>query len=304
MPKSFYKTIFQSGNDKRDKIIHIYLNKYFNFFLSRFKIEGMSPGFKRYFLIKLWSKGQVAIANIKSTKDATDPESKAMFVMSDFAPLTWDFANEPYTINMIPDQKTPIESWPYGALQVGSDAVVGYAQPNRKAVVDIVMFYIERIADIEMLVDSNINSQKMPFFVACSEEDKSRMEQLVSRILQGEAIAYGDFDDIDKVKAYLTGAPYLIDKLLDAKQERENELKTYLGLNNNPIEKAERLVVGEVESNNEEIDESEDVFNQSIEDFFSEANLVLGQNFTLIKEKPQEQPKSNISDEDNKGGEE
>jgi hypothetical protein len=304
MPKSFYKTMLQSGTDKRQQIIHIYNDKYFNLWMSRFDIEGMSPGFKRYFLIKLWARGKVAITNIKNTKDTTDPESTAEFIMSDFTPVSWDSANEPYEVNMISDQKTAAPNFPIDLLKSGEDVVLGYAQPNRHPVLETVLYHINRIADIEMLIDSNISTQKMPFFVACSEEDKARIEQLVNRILAGEPIAYGDFGDIDKVKAFLTGAPYLIDKLMDAKQERENELKTYLGLNNNPIEKAERLVVGEVESNNEEIDESEDVFNKCIEDFFSEANTILGQKFTLIKKKPQEQPKNSLPDNENEGDEE
>ena len=55
-----------------------------------------------------------------------------------------------------------------------------------------------------------------------------------------------------------TIAPYLVDKLQLQKQEMERELLTFLGINNT-LEKKERLIVDETNSNNQFIKMSSDI---------------------------------------------
>ena len=55
-----------------------------------------------------------------------------------------------------------------------------------------------------------------------------------------------------------TVAPYLVDKLQIQKQEMERELLTFLGINNT-LEKKERLIVDETNSNNQFIKMASDI---------------------------------------------
>ena len=55
-----------------------------------------------------------------------------------------------------------------------------------------------------------------------------------------------------------TNAPYLVDKLQIQKQEMERELLTFLGINNT-LEKKERLLQDETNSNNQFIKMSSDI---------------------------------------------
>ena len=55
-----------------------------------------------------------------------------------------------------------------------------------------------------------------------------------------------------------TLAPYLVDKLQIQKQEMERELLTFLGINNT-LEKKERLIVDETNSNNQFIKMASDI---------------------------------------------
>ena len=57
--------------------------------------------------------------------------------------------------------------------------------------------------------------------------------------------------DNDKLRAINTGAPYIADKVMDYKKEIWNEALTYLGINNIMVDKKERLVSDEANSNNE-----------------------------------------------------
>ena len=55
----------------------------------------------------------------------------------------------------------------------------------------------------------------------------------------------------DKIKAISTEAPFIADKIMDYKKEIWNEALTFLGVNNIMIDKKERLVSDEANSNNE-----------------------------------------------------
>ena len=57
--------------------------------------------------------------------------------------------------------------------------------------------------------------------------------------------------DMDSIKAINTEAPIVFDKLQQYKKEIFNEALTFLGINNIMLEKAERLITDEANSNNE-----------------------------------------------------
>ena len=57
--------------------------------------------------------------------------------------------------------------------------------------------------------------------------------------------------ETDSVKCIKTDAPFVADKIMDYKKEIWNEALTFLGINNIMLEKKERLVSDEANSNNE-----------------------------------------------------
>ena len=57
--------------------------------------------------------------------------------------------------------------------------------------------------------------------------------------------------DLATVEVKTTGFAYIGDKLLDAYDRIEDKLLTFLGINNANTSKRERLVVDEVNSNND-----------------------------------------------------
>jgi hypothetical protein len=59
------------------------------------------------------------------------------------------------------------------------------------------------------------------------------------------------YDLSNRLSVLKTDAPYLIDKLTTHKHEIWNECLTYLGINNTNVDKRERLITDEVNSNNE-----------------------------------------------------
>ena len=112
-----------------------------------------------------------------------------------------------------------------------------------------------RLTEAERSIDVNIKSTKTPVMVVVDEKQRLMMENLYSQFDGNKPFIFGDKEQLgsDVLRAINTQAPYLADKLSEYKKEIWNEFLTYLGINNIMLEKKERLVTDEANSNNEVI---------------------------------------------------
>jgi hypothetical protein len=86
------------------------------------------------------------------------------------------------------------------------------------------------------------------------ENQRLTMENLYAQFDGNRPFIFGDkkqMGDMDSIKAINTEAPIVFDKLQQYKKEIFNEALTFLGINNIMLEKAERLITDEANSNNE-----------------------------------------------------
>lgn len=110
-----------------------------------------------------------------------------------------------------------------------------------------------RIYNAERICDINIQAQKTPVLLIADETQRLFLENLYQQYNGNQPFIFGDKDQLgDKtMKAINTQAPYVADKIMDYKKEIWNEALTFLGVNNIMLEKKERLVTDEANSNNE-----------------------------------------------------
>ena len=113
--------------------------------------------------------------------------------------------------------------------------------------------YAQRMFEVENCIRVNINQQKFPWFVNTTPNNKKTMETMFEKVLNGEPYILGSKDQIGNVEVLTLNTPYIADKLNEYKYELEREVLSFHGLNNN-FEKKERLLVDEVNSNNDFID--------------------------------------------------
>ena len=113
--------------------------------------------------------------------------------------------------------------------------------------------YAQRMFEVENCIRVNINQQKFPWFVNTTPNNKKTMETMFQKVLNGEPYILGSKDQIGNVEVLTLNTPYIADKLNEYKYELEREVLSFHGLNNN-FEKKERLLVDEVNSNNDFID--------------------------------------------------
>lgn len=110
-----------------------------------------------------------------------------------------------------------------------------------------------RLYEAERTADVNIKSQKTPVMVLVDEEQRLMMENLYNQYDGNRPFIFGDKKQLgsDILRAIKTDAPYIADKIMDYKKEIWNEALTFLGINNIMVDKKERLITDEANSNNE-----------------------------------------------------
>lgn len=110
-----------------------------------------------------------------------------------------------------------------------------------------------RLYEAQRTCDVNIKAQKTPVFILINDKQRLTFENLYSQIDGNKPIIFGDKDNLGEnvIKAINTQAPYVADKVTDYKKEIWNEALTFLGINNIMVDKKERLITDEANSNNE-----------------------------------------------------
>lgn len=110
-----------------------------------------------------------------------------------------------------------------------------------------------RLYEAERTADVNIKAQKTPVMVLVDEEQRLLMENLYSQYDGNRPFIFGDKKQLgaDVLRAIKTDAPFIADKIIDYKKEIWNEALTFLGINNIIVDKKERLITDEANSNNE-----------------------------------------------------
>lgn len=150
-----------------------------------------------------------------------------------------------------------------GLPKIQSDAMLNYMENNECILVGnnwdmtptcgSMELFALRLTEAERTADVNLKAQKTPVMVVVDERQRSLMENLYSQYDGNQPFIFGDNQQLTKdlLQAIKTDAPFLLDKLVDYKKEIWNEALTFLGINNIMVDKKERLITDEANSNNE-----------------------------------------------------
>ena len=145
-----------------------------------------------------------------------------------------------------------------------------------------IQLYSYDLTNIKRTIDTNIEMQKIPYIILCSDKQKLSLKQVMKQKNDNEPVIYGDKNlDIDQIKAITTNAPIVFDKLQVQKMNVWNECMTFLGLNNANTDKKERLVTNEVDANNQLIQANSDVMLKAREIACKQINDMFGTNISV-----------------------
>ena len=258
-------------NELRQRTKTMLNNKYFNVFLNYWIWDGIDAVQRDYIMRKFWSEGTVSCFDIK---DVHEPA----FTL--YSTEKWNMYDMPEGVRLINKWNVPF--MPSGLMTVNKDVVLGWCQYNHKPIRVMVDYYVDRIAQVDMVINTNLQVHKLPFVLTVSPEDADRAKDIVDRILADEVEVIMDVEDIALVKSFATTTPYIIDKLYSYKTSLENELLTMLGVDNamdDPTK--ERLLVDSVNANNQIINLFREGIKQNFETFCKQINETFGFNITV-----------------------
>jgi hypothetical protein len=117
---------------------------------------------------------------------------------------------------------------------------------------DDLMLFAERINEVEQTMDINLFHQNTPYVILCDEKERLTFKNILHQVREFKFAIFGRKGlTLDSKDILDTKAEFLLDKLQEHKNSLMNELLTYLGINNNNVNKKERVVVDEVNANND-----------------------------------------------------
>lgn len=289
MPEITMKIKRKNSLLQRSQIEMYYRSKYFSLFMNAYEFTGLNFQQQRFLLAQLWEVGTINFFILEGSVPSSievnvnTPNPNGELILTPYAPSKFNIYN--FAEWITPVKLRGVDFIPQEEMKVNKDCVIGWGHVSHMPIRRIVDFYVEKITDVEITINMNLQTHKLPRLVVCSPEDKERVAQLMANIENGVPKLFLDSNDIKAIQSVLQGGgEYIIDKLFTYKQNLEKELMTMMGIDNAGVEKKEREIVDEVNANNEEIDNGGDCFVDEMKIFCKQVSEVL--NYPLsVKEK-------------------
>lgn len=152
-----------------------------------------------------------------------------------------DIYGRPTTIKVIPKNGS------YNRTLHRGEFVIMYDNESKLPIWDSIVQSCERLAEIKRTIDINISQQATPRYWKTSESNKKTVENMLNEIdSKVDAIVASDNNIIDDITCCLAPAPYVADKLNEAKKEEWAEFLELIGISNVAVQKKERVIRDEI----------------------------------------------------------
>lgn len=153
----------------------------------------------------------------------------------------------------IPDIREAYTSNGYIENYGKDNSVICWDSPSRLPYCISAMMYAHAMATTWRTKDLNMFAQRTPVALVSTDEEKLTFETIGEDYENFTPILkIKDSINLDKIKSITLDAPYIVDKCELELRDLKSQVLTDLGYESNPIEKRERLVVGETQGNNGE----------------------------------------------------
>lgn len=147
----------------------------------------------------------------------------------------------------------------------------------------IVRQYAFKLTNIDRAIDTNIEAQKCPVIVRCSDKQRLSLKNAINQRRDNEPVIWTDDKSniTDMISTLDLNPPMVFKDLQIQKHMILNEVFTDFGINNANMDKKERMVANEVEANNEQVKASEDVMLKVREEACKQINRIFGTNISV-----------------------
>lgn len=133
------------------------------------------------------------------------------------------------------------------------NSVLIWNDPERRPTQPFIDYLVKKMVMVDDTIDINVLMQRTPFIFKGNQNNILTAKNMMALISGGENVIYKDEYDTVAVDVIQTGVPFVSDKLMDIYLEYDNRILSYLGVDNLPVEKQERMLTGETEANDEKL---------------------------------------------------
>ena len=166
-----------------------------------------------------------------------------------------------------------------------ADAALLYANYSRCPDLPAVLYFARKLTKIDRTIDVNINVQKTPYIISCGENQRLTVANMFKQVDNFEpAIITTKFYGLNGEKPINVmdlKPSFVADKMQTLKRQVYQEALTYLGIEANTSEKAERQVTEELTANMGETESMRQSPLASRKQFCKEFNKIYGTNINV-----------------------
>lgn len=240
------------NNPTTNEVAHIeniYLRRFQEMSLNRFKWSGLPDHISTRFLEKILFENAIAVMCApKALAENPNEEKRVVILRGSPAGEGIDYQDEPLAFNVYGNDliNETIDS---------EDCVPIWANMLRTPELDIVRWYSRRLAEVERTIDINLKSARRTRVLLVPEQQRLTAVNVLRQVDEGEpAVLGGDKLDMDMFQSLDMGlASSFLSDVPGAKNKIFNDCMTMLGINNSNQDKKERMVVNEVNSNDDQV---------------------------------------------------
>ena len=171
-------------------------------------------------------------------------------------------------------------------LEIGKDAEVIKLTPDYNGIFDVIAYYAEKLAVMDVAINTNIINSKFAWIIGSKNKAASAtLKKLFDLVNRGEPAAFFDMklanDGTDKEEPWQAlfrdniKQSYIVTDLLRDFQTVINDFDTEVGIPTLPYEKKERLVTSEAESKQIDATSRSIIWYETLKESFEHVNEFL-----------------------------
>ena len=195
MPKVKYKDIkyLDEADASTFTARRFYENKYFGMFVNRYRFPNLTKNQNRFLLAEYWRTGTIAAFIIEGTKkeptlnqllsnsspntiNPNEDNGAGILCLVPYACAKYNIENAPSVVNFVNTRGATFI--PNTMQKVNVDCVIGWAHSSHAPIRSLVIYYIDRMVDVENTINVNLFVHKLPRLIVCSPEDKKLIDSL------------------------------------------------------------------------------------------------------------------------------
>ena len=274
MAKPFFRKKRTEAAFLNDLTFNVLFDHYKNIALNTFKWDGLPEGIEeRYIERALFDNGKVLFFRDPSMSYMALPCCNGVGLDVYGEPLRWRATGLNYNKEYDRDQCVLIEN-----------------NKLRTATYDTVLYFVRKLYEASRTMDVNLSTCKIPWVVVCDEKQVLTYKIILQKVDENEPAVFGASGlNLNDINVMPTKTEFIGNDLIDFSRSYESQLLTFLGIDNCPVDKKERLVTDEAQSNNQLITINADNMLEARKRAVEKINALYGLSVSVeLRHKPQD----------------